>query len=582
MKKYGKYEKMPDGTRVKQPPVKSMLLQTYFTSLLCLVLCVTMFFGTSYAWFTSEVNNTGNEIYIGILDVDLQKKSGSDWPSLSATAEGTYATKLFSGEVRWEPGYTALETLKVVDKGDLAFNYELTFTDGTISGATTATLQDIAKWFDVWAFDHQASTTYTAPVAYAEISEDAGWTKVGTLAEVLDGKAVFKGGMNESDVVNGNPEHTYTIALHMNGENTSEDQQNELNALMGQKIELSVKLVATQRSSESDGFGNGIYDAGIVVTDKEQLIAALEAAEDGDTIVVTAGTYDFTENDMVISNGITLQAADPENKPVFTLSTSDGTGSTTNMNYGIKIDSGDVTLKNLKLTLGSGSNGSGYAVYVGANGTDYYSDIVIDGCDFYGFDHCITMFGNNVTIQNCVLDESAANNQGNIIYVWGTSGNLIIRNNSFIGANQTKHGISFFNDPRDASDASKVSGNILIEGNTFKDVYKGIVHESIDAADYSNVSVEILNNTFTNCKKKPVAIDKGAFISYKVNNNVFNAVSEGTTLLDNGAGAVVTADANYWASESPDWNNVISGNNVTVNTYYSDATKTTLVAVAAN
>ena len=44
MRKYGKYEQMPDGTRAKQPPAKSLLLQTYMTSLLCLILCVTMFF----------------------------------------------------------------------------------------------------------------------------------------------------------------------------------------------------------------------------------------------------------------------------------------------------------------------------------------------------------------------------------------------------------------------------------------------------------------------------------------------------------------------------------------------------------
>ena len=73
MKKYGKYEKRPEGVPAKQPKVKSALLQTYFTSLLCMVLCVTMFFGTSYAWFTSEVSNTGNEIYIGTLDVGLFK-----------------------------------------------------------------------------------------------------------------------------------------------------------------------------------------------------------------------------------------------------------------------------------------------------------------------------------------------------------------------------------------------------------------------------------------------------------------------------------------------------------------------------
>ena len=49
MRKYGKFERMQDGTRAKPPKVKNVLLQTYFTSLLCMVLCVSMFFGTSYA-----------------------------------------------------------------------------------------------------------------------------------------------------------------------------------------------------------------------------------------------------------------------------------------------------------------------------------------------------------------------------------------------------------------------------------------------------------------------------------------------------------------------------------------------------
>ena len=89
MKKYGKYERMPDGSRAKQPEMKSVLLQTYFTSLVCLLLCVTMFFGTTYAWFTSEVTNTGNEIYIGTLDVELQKQVGGEWVSLQNVSDET-------------------------------------------------------------------------------------------------------------------------------------------------------------------------------------------------------------------------------------------------------------------------------------------------------------------------------------------------------------------------------------------------------------------------------------------------------------------------------------------------------------
>ena len=52
MRRVGKYEKM----RAKA------LMQTYITSLLCLVLCVGMFLGTSYAWFTSEVISEENQI----------------------------------------------------------------------------------------------------------------------------------------------------------------------------------------------------------------------------------------------------------------------------------------------------------------------------------------------------------------------------------------------------------------------------------------------------------------------------------------------------------------------------------------
>ena len=43
MRKYGKYERMPDGTRAKQPEPKTVLLQTYFTSLVCIILCTPVF-----------------------------------------------------------------------------------------------------------------------------------------------------------------------------------------------------------------------------------------------------------------------------------------------------------------------------------------------------------------------------------------------------------------------------------------------------------------------------------------------------------------------------------------------------------
>lgn len=264
MKKYGKYEKRPEGVPEKQPPVKSVLLQTYFTSLLCLVLCVTMFFGTTYAWFTSEVTNQGNEIYIGTLDVELQDVEGN-------SLEGDHP--IFDGSIRWEPGYTALETIKVVNKGDLAFLYELTFVN---NGTDSEILAEVAKNFVVYIHKGAYAAGEEVPKSFAEIETsaetDGAWQQImlgqnpATLADILEKKiSVISDSMSDvrsdtADPTASTPgpndskatEHTYIIALHM-----KEDADGK--NIMGQKIQLNVRLEAYQRAYEEDGFGT-TYD----------------------------------------------------------------------------------------------------------------------------------------------------------------------------------------------------------------------------------------------------------------------------------------------------------------------------------
>ncbi len=258
----------------KQPKVKNVLLQTYLTSLLCMVLCVAMFLGTSYAWFTSEVVNTGNEIYIGVLDVELQKldkENNNEWDSLSEIENEANKNHLYSG-TEFAPGQTSLETLRVTNNGTLPFDYILTFTDGELVQATsqseeteepTLEWEAVAEWFDVWVFDHQnSSVEYVKPVLYADIAETKGWVKIGTLKDILSGeiKSIFKGEMTEEDIAEEDTAHVYTIALHMNGETVAatqegtqeKTQQELLDELMGQKLGLSVKLIATQRNPELD------------------------------------------------------------------------------------------------------------------------------------------------------------------------------------------------------------------------------------------------------------------------------------------------------------------------------------------
>jgi len=300
----------PASAEKKKAAAKSTVLQTYFTSLLSLVLCVVMFFGTTYAWFTSEVNNVKNEIYIGILDVEMEKAlADGKWASLSELENGVNKTNLFDRNIRWEPGYTTLETIRVVNKGDLAFRYTLAFTDGTFTDKTSAALEnekwkDVAKHFDVWVYDHGANKN-AAPTATSYdqiISEGSGWISAGSLVDVLSGKAVLSGEMaavrkpapQETAAVAAaettateatepvNPgttdgiatASTYTIALHM-----KEDADI---SVMGHKITLNVKLIAYQMGKETDDFGNH-YDK--MVATAEELNEALK--EGGKIVLAT-------------------------------------------------------------------------------------------------------------------------------------------------------------------------------------------------------------------------------------------------------------------------------------------------------
>lgn len=306
MKKYGKYEKMPDGTRAKQPAVKSLLLQTYMTSLLCMVLCVAMFLGTTYAWFTSEVTNSGNEIYVGMLQAKLEKLNpDGSWTELNSQSEA----KLYDKTTHWEPGYTSMETIKVSNNGNLSFRYALTFTDGTVlnaanTGEADTTLLEIAKHFTVYVHAGQFSETDPKPASFADLkasaeAEDGTWQAVrmgkdpATLADILTKELLVLSGNMENQP----EEDTYVIALHMDetaGQGaTDEESIAASQRLMGKSISLNVKLTAYQRTHESDAFDAG-YDLQAHVTNLGKLDVAYTMGIGGEAKPMTLDSaYQF-------------------------------------------------------------------------------------------------------------------------------------------------------------------------------------------------------------------------------------------------------------------------------------------------
>ena len=302
---------------------------------------------------------------------------------------------------------------------------------------------------------------------------------------------------------------------------------------------------------------------------------AIDNAENNDIIEIAEGEYDLVgESDLLnqtnileISKSITLRAANANKKPTLLLASSDGT-TIAKIIEGLEIKADNVRLENIILKVAAGKTGSGNLVKIPAkstSSTDFYQGITIEGCELYGADHSIEMYVENANIKNCIFDESTAADQGNIMVVKATKGTLNIINNTFKGYSQKKHGISFY-----AGNNSHVQGNILIENNTFNQVYKCIVHES--TMTYENVSVKIKNNTFTNYKKKAVAVDKGSFIEYVISGNVFDIPSDGTVIIDNGTDFMLDANNNYWGTNNPVKAEIFEGN-VNATTYYTTADK---------
>ena len=381
MKKYTKQD--------KQPKVKNALLQTYLTSLLSMILCVAMFLGTSYAWFTSEVNNTNNEIYVGILDVKLEKQIQDQWVSLSAVENGVNKYNLFDRNIRWEPGYTSLETVKVTNNGDLAFNYMLSFTDGAITDKAGTALEEdhwgeVAQFFDVWVYDHEANSN-VAPTAtsYKDITaEDSKWISAGSLAEILAGEPVLKGTMKavrQDDLADGvtldgngtadgvAASDTYTIALHMN--------ENANAAVMGHKISLNAKLVAYQLNQEQDSFGSAAYDDVDLVSTIEQLQKAVDEAT-GEAVIVLG---EDIEGDLTVTQKPDVKLTVDGNGHSFT-------GTVTVDGQSQRYETAALTIQNITFT--------------GITGTDtVYINLGISGNEN-------TRYTNHVTVRDCVFEST--------------------------------------------------------------------------------------------------------------------------------------------------------------------------------
>ena len=214
---------------VKTKSLKRAMLM----SLLALVVCLSMFVGSTFAWFTDSVTSVGNIIKSGKLDVTMEWADGKTDPT-NTTWKDASTGAIFNSEL-WEPGYVEVRHIKIANAGTLALKYQLNIlANGAVS--------ELADVIDVYYFDPAKAVEDRDALANVE--------KIGTLSEVL-----AKVSTTAAGELKAGENHTITLALKMQETAGNEYQDKSIGS------DFSVQLLATQLTSEEDAFDNQ-YDKG--------------------------------------------------------------------------------------------------------------------------------------------------------------------------------------------------------------------------------------------------------------------------------------------------------------------------------
>lgn len=209
-----------------------------FTSIISMLLCVSMLVGTTFAWFTDEVESGRNTIAAGNLDVELYAND--------VKVDST--TKLFDdvNPSLWEPGAVAYENLLVKNVGSLALQYSLTLDVLNETVVNGYKLSDVIK---VGVVNEKITSTDRNEV----IGKVTEWTKL----------SEFKLGMNALKLEAGQDSGDFAVILYWQpNDNDTDNHYNMNNENQGKvlQLEIGVSLIATQVVHEFDSFGDD-YDS---------------------------------------------------------------------------------------------------------------------------------------------------------------------------------------------------------------------------------------------------------------------------------------------------------------------------------
>ena len=214
------------------------------SSALAILMCAAMLIGTTFAWFTDTASTAVNKIQAGNLDVKLMYST-----DMVTWKEATDQTKLFEDSALWEPGYTQVVYLKVVNAGNLALKYEAGFSKNYTSNRGKNVNGD---WYRV---DNYLKIGIAETETKFE-NREAVWSAIAATEKTLakdvmltDGWITLKAGESSKP---------FAVAIYMP---TSVGNEANASRLRPSSVSgLGIEVRATQATVESDSFGTD-YDA---------------------------------------------------------------------------------------------------------------------------------------------------------------------------------------------------------------------------------------------------------------------------------------------------------------------------------
>lgn len=207
-------------------------------SVICMILCLSMLIGTTFAWFTDSVVSGKNHIVAGNLDIELEYLVNGKWVAVDGD------TNIF-GDSKWEPGHVEAVTLRVSNAGTLALKYQMGI--NVVSEQTSVNVNGdelkLSDYIEYGIVDGEYASREAAKAAVTnptKLSQGYNDDKV----ELLPGQS-----------------KELTLVAYM--DESVGNEANHKSGVAAPEIYLGINLMATQLVHENDSFGND-YDKDVI------------------------------------------------------------------------------------------------------------------------------------------------------------------------------------------------------------------------------------------------------------------------------------------------------------------------------